>query len=114
LAIALDGTNSHAWSGKGFALMKLGRLPAAVEALETAVRLDPELSNAWINLGEAQMRNHNLGRAIQALEKAMTLAPAAMDARWFLAQSYLNVRLPAKSREQAEKLLENCPLGSRC
>jgi tetratricopeptide (TPR) repeat protein len=108
-AIALDGTNSHAWSGKGFALMKLGRLPAAVEALETAVRLDPALSNAWINLGEAQMRNRNLGRAIQALEKAMTLAPAAMDGRWFLAQSYLNVRLPAKSREQAEILLQKQP-----
>jgi cytochrome c-type biogenesis protein CcmH/NrfG len=85
--------------------MKLGRLPQAVEALETAVRLDPELSNAWINLGEAHMRNRNLGRAIQALEKAIALAPTAMDARMFLAQSYLGARLPVKSREQAEKML---------
>jgi tetratricopeptide (TPR) repeat protein len=47
-ALALDATNTVAWSGKGYALMKLGRLPAAVETLETAVRLDPDLSNAWI------------------------------------------------------------------
>ncbi|MDL2337090.1 MAG: tetratricopeptide repeat protein, partial [Pseudomonadota bacterium] len=67
--------------------------------------LDPALSNAWINLGEARLRNRNLGAAIQALEKALTLAPAAMDARLFLAQSYLGARLPAKSREQAEKML---------
>lgn len=104
-ALATDPVNSIAWSGKGYALMKLGKLPEAAEALETAVRLDPELSNAWINLGEVRMRNRNLGAAIQALEKAVTLAPTAMDARLFLAQSYLGARLPAKSREQAEKVL---------
>lgn len=104
-ALLTDPVNSNAWSGKGYALMKLGKLTEAAEALETAVRLDPALSNAWINLGEARLRNRNLGAAIQALEKALTLAPAAMDARLFLAQSYLGARLPAKSREQAEKML---------
>ncbi|MDO8651754.1 MAG: tetratricopeptide repeat protein [Undibacterium sp.] len=107
--LELEPTNVHAWSGKGYALMKLNKLPEAIEALETAVRLDPELNNAWINLGEAQMRKQNFGRAIQALEKAIGLAPAAMDARLYLAQSYLSVRLPLKSREQAQKLLDKQP-----
>lgn len=105
----LEPTNVHAWSGKGYALMKLNKLPEAIDALETAVRLDPELSSAWINLGEVQMHKKNFGRAIQALEKAIVLAPAAMDAHLYLAQSYLSVRLPLKSREHAQKLLDKQP-----
>jgi cytochrome c-type biogenesis protein CcmH/NrfG len=66
----IDPVNVLAWSGKGYALMKLGRLSEAIEPLETAVRLDPNIANAWINLGEAQLRSRNLGRAIQSLEKA--------------------------------------------
>ena len=107
--LELEPANALAWSGKGYALMKLNRLPEAVDALETAVRLDPESSNPWINLGEAQMRKNNFGRAIVALEKAVALSPGAMDARLYLAQSYLNARMPLKSREQAQKLLDQQP-----
>jgi tetratricopeptide (TPR) repeat protein len=108
-AIDIDPVNVLAWSGKGFALMKLGRLPEAVEALETAVRLDPEQVNAWVNLGEAQLRSRNLGRAIQALEKAVSLKPSAVDARIHLAQAYLSARLFQKARAQAESVLETQP-----
>lgn len=107
--LELEPSNAVAWSGKGYALMKLNRLPEAVDALETAVRLDPESSNSWINLGEAQMRKKNFGRAIVALEKAVALSPGAMDARLYLAQSYLTARMPLKSREQAQKLLDQQP-----
>lgn len=107
--LELEPANVHGWSSKGYALMKLNRLPEAVDALETAVRLDPGTSNPWINLGEAQMRKKNFGRAIEALEKAIILTPNAMDARLYLAQSYLNARMPLKSREQAQKLLDQQP-----
>lgn len=105
-ALEIDPVNVVAWSGKGYALMRMGRLPEAVEALETAVRLDPNQSNAWINMGEAQLRSRNLGRAIQSLEKALTLSPAALDARYYLAQAYLAARLPRKARENAARVLE--------
>lgn len=108
-ALALDATQGVAWSSKGYALLKLGRLPEAVTALETAVRLDPGLANSWINLGEAQMRARNLGRAIDALEKAIVLAPRASDARYYLALSYLNARLPGKTREHAQHVLASQP-----
>lgn len=108
-ALAIDPVNGTAWSGKGFALLKLGRPAEAVEALETAVRLEPGLGNAWINLGEAELRRRNLGKAIQALEKALSLAPNSMDARYYLAQAYLGARLPQKARENAEKLLDKQP-----
>jgi len=108
-ALLIDPVNVHAWSGKGYALMKLGRLAEAIEPLETAVRLDPNMANAWINLGEAQLRSRNLGRAIQSLEKALTLSPTAQDARYYLAQAYLGARLPRKARENAQTLLEKQP-----
>lgn len=108
-AIEIDPVNVLAWSGKGFALMRLGRLPEALEALETAVRLDPEQVNAWVNLGEAQLRSRNLGRAIHALEKAVSLKPSALDARIHLAQAYLGARLFQKARTQVESVLETQP-----
>lgn len=108
-ALAIEPSNHFAWSSQGYALMKLGRLPEAVQALETTVALAPVFASGWINLGEAQLRSKNLGRAIQSLEKATVLAPQAMDARLFLAQAYLGARQPAKSREQAQRLLDTRP-----
>lgn len=108
-AIDIDPTSAMAWSSKGYALMKLKRLPEAVSALETAVRLDPGLANPWINLGEAQLYSRNMGRSIQALEKGLDLAPEALDARVFLTQAYLAVKLPAKARPHALKVLEKQP-----
>ncbi|MDB5892986.1 MAG: hypothetical protein JWQ88_517 [Rhodoferax sp.] len=108
-AVEANPTDALAWSSKGYALIKLGRLPEAVEALETAVRLDPTVSNPWINLGEAQLQSRNLGRAIEALEKGLQLTPAAADGRLLLAQSYLGARLPVKTREHAEMLLARQP-----
>ncbi len=105
-ALKVEPASHVAWSSKGYGLMKLGRLQEAVHALETAASLDPNHSNSWINLGEAQLRSKNLGRAIQALEKAVALAPQAMDARLFLGHAYLGTRQAAKSREQAERILE--------
>jgi tetratricopeptide (TPR) repeat protein len=107
--VKIEPANHVAWSSKGYGLMKLGRLPEAVEALEIAVSLAPDHSNSWINLGEAQLRTRNLGRAIQALEKAVVLTPQAIDARLFLAQAYLGARLAAKSREQTEQILKRLP-----
>lgn len=104
-AVAADSASAPAWSSKGYALLRLKRLPEAVSALETATSLDPTSSNAWINLGQAQLANKNLGRAIQALEKATAIAPQALDARLYLAQSYLGTRQAAKAREQAGVIL---------
>ena len=108
-AVDAEPVNAIAWSSKGYALMKIGRMPEAVQALETAVRLDPTVSNPWINLGEAQLRTQNIGLAIQALERGLQLSPAAADGRLLLAESYLGARMPAKSRENAQKLLDEQP-----
>jgi len=108
-ALKVDPSTAVNWSSKGYALMKLGRLPESISTLETATNLDPQLANAWINLGEAQMLSNNLGKAIPSLEKAISLAPSSLDARWFLAQSYVNSRQAEKARTQANMLLKAQP-----
>ncbi|KQP21795.1 hypothetical protein ASF43_26210 [Pseudorhodoferax sp. Leaf267] len=108
-ALADNPSESVAWSSKGYALMQLGRLPEAVAALETAVRLDPALPNGWINLGHAQMRARNLGRAIEALVKGVGLVPEALDARLYLAQSYLQAGMSAHAREHAQVFMSRQP-----
>ncbi|WP_291992492.1 serine protease [Candidatus Accumulibacter sp. ACC003] len=108
-AVAAEPGNAIAWSSKGYALMRLGRLPEGAEALETAVRLAPDLVNAWINLGETRLRQGQLGRAIEALEKAVALNPEALDGRLYLAQSYLGSRQAAKAREHSTAVLARQP-----
>lgn len=113
-ALELEPSNPHAWSGKGYALMRLGRLPEATDVLETAVRLSPDFASAWINLGHAHMRRNNLARAIDSLEKGVALSPQAMDARTYLAQAYMNSRQMAKAREQAAVVLARMPDQPTC
>jgi len=55
------------------------------------------------------MRSNQLGKAIQSLEKAITLAPAALDARLYLAQSYLGSRQAGKARTHANAILKTQP-----
>jgi len=105
----LDPTNVSAWSGKGYSLLRMGKLGEAVTILETAVRLAPNSPNARINLGEAQLRSRSVGQAIKTLESAVILSPGAADARLLLAQAYIAVPLPAKSREQLEVVLKKQP-----
>jgi tetratricopeptide (TPR) repeat protein len=108
-AIAGDAGAAAAWSSKGYALLRLRRLPEAIAALETAVRIDPAFANAWINLGQALLLNRELGKAIRALEKAIALAPAAPDAYLYLAQALLGAGQPGRAREQAQAVLSRAP-----
>jgi tetratricopeptide (TPR) repeat protein len=103
--LAADGGLVQAWSGKGYALMRLKRYDEAVQALETAVRLQPDFANAWINLGQALLMQKQLGKAIHALERATTLAPKAADARLYLAQAYLASGQFPPARASLNKLM---------
>jgi tetratricopeptide (TPR) repeat protein len=108
-ALALDSAPAASWSNKGYALLKLGRYPEAVQSFETAVRLEPGFANAWINLGEAHLRQKQIGKAITALERALTLAPTASDARLYLAQAFAATNQGAKAMEHLDTLLRQAP-----
>lgn len=108
-ATQLEPTDHHAWSNKGYSLLKLQRPVEAVPAFETALRLKPDFANAWINLGEAKIQQRQMGEAIVALRKALELAPGANDARLYLATAYAGASQFALAREQAVLVAEKLP-----
>jgi len=103
--LAADGSSIHAWSGKGYALIRLNRYDEAVQALETAIRLQPDFANAWINLGHALLMQKQLGKSIHALERATRLSPEAADAQLYLAQAYLASQQFPPARLTLNKLM---------
>lgn len=108
-ALEVNPASPHAWSNKGFTLLKLQRYPEAIQALETAVRLQPDFANPRINLGEAYLRSNQLGKAIGVLEQALQLAPRATDARLYIAQAYAASGQPLRAKEYLESLLQQQP-----
>lgn len=108
-AIAKAPAAENSWSSKGYSLLKLGRIPEAILALETAVGLNPKSINALINLGEAKVRNREFGPAIRVLERALEINPNALDARVYVAQAYLSVKQFAKTREHLQVVFQQSP-----
>jgi tetratricopeptide (TPR) repeat protein len=103
--LAADGSSVHAWSAKGYALIRLTRYDEAEQALETAVRLQPDFANAWINLGQALLMQKQLAKAIYALQRATALAPRAADAHLYLTQAYLASGQFPPARASLNKLM---------
>jgi len=53
LSPAMAGVTAQAWSGKGDALLKLGRNEEALEAFRQAIEIFPLNGDAWQGKGEA-------------------------------------------------------------
>ncbi len=60
---------------RGLALGRLGRTPAAVEALEQAATLDPDNPWLWFDLGRATLEAGQAGRAAEGFQRAAALEP---------------------------------------
>lgn len=58
-----------------FALRRLGRLPAAIDALQEAVLRDPRSSYAFESLGETLLMAHRYDEAEVALQRARSIDP---------------------------------------
>lgn len=108
-ATDLEPANTQAWSSKGYALLRLQRLPEARQALETAVRLDPGFAGGWINLGQVCLLQGDFGRSIVSLEKALQLQPTAADAQLYLAQAYQGSGQSERAQTGLDKLLQQQP-----
>ncbi len=66
---------------RGLALARLGRLPAAVEALSAATALDPENPWPWFDLGRAALDGDRGQAATAAFERAAACEPGPAGAR---------------------------------
>jgi len=65
----------EAYYETGAAALVIGRLGAAVEALETCVALDPQYPGAHFSLGAALVKREDYGPAIRAFEAEAAVSP---------------------------------------
>ena len=75
-ALTYDPKSPAAEFGLGSSLLEPRRCPAAVEALERAVRLAPNMRETFYVLGRAYQKMGQSDRAQQAFERANALARA--------------------------------------
>lgn len=100
---------SQAWNGKDQALLKLGRLPEAVETLKPPCACRP------ISPMPGPISDRRVGKAAisgapsRRRKRGRALAPEAADLRLFLAQTYLVSRIAGKTRKHANWLLAKRP-----
>jgi SAM-dependent methyltransferase/Tfp pilus assembly protein PilF len=84
-AARITSSNDAAYNNLAAALIALGRLPAAREALEIAIGLNPRNAMAWMNLGNLARDAGQNDRAIAHYLRARDADPSAALVRFNLA-----------------------------
>ena len=87
------------------------KYPEAISSFETALKLDPALWGSYLFLGMDYYRTNQFSRAIPALQQALQLNPemAELEARFWLASSFLALEQFDKAIEQFRRLVELKP-----
>jgi tetratricopeptide (TPR) repeat protein len=96
-----DHVEAHA--NQGVMLVETGDYPAAVRALEAALRHAPRSAAAWLDLGNAQRGSRRFDEALRAYERALGIDPKLVDALFNLGLLHLDGErdgLPATERLQ--------------
>ncbi|HEX6188808.1 MAG TPA: tetratricopeptide repeat protein [Pyrinomonadaceae bacterium] len=99
---------TQAFNELGVQYLKLGRLPEADQALQSALKIDPDSFAAIINRGIVNFMMKRYGEAVPLLRKALQKDARSAVGHYFLGQALANLGL----FEDAEKeLLASLELG---
>jgi superkiller protein 3 len=109
-ALELEPTHFQAAKNYGLALMLLGDLAGAVEALNKAKELSPSFADIYYHLGNTHLFNNDLDQAVQCYIQALQINPRYADARLRLGTACLGYLLQSdnalndtKTKELAER-----------
>jgi len=72
-ASQVESTNSKAYAGWGYALLRLDRPREAIAAYQQALDLDPDRTNTWFYLGEAYESLEGYPKAVESYRKYISL-----------------------------------------
>lgn len=81
----------------GLANSRLGRLEAAIETFEDALRISPDTPELHNNLGNAQRRFGDLTKAIDSFHRALKVNPSYIDAYYNIGSAYLDCGDPTSA-----------------
>lgn len=90
-----------------------GRYPAAIRALQIALRTDSEDALTWLRLGEAYSRAFRLAAALKALERAQELDPSDWVSSYFLAEVYRQMGQYQQAIDSFKDILQQQPTELR-
>lgn len=79
-ALALDQSQSPAYSNHGVAFMALGRFDDAIADFDKAISLKPNDAEAFYNRGRAQLALNRQDEALESLDRAIQFKPNHADA----------------------------------
>ncbi|CAA7259262.1 unnamed protein product [Cyclocybe aegerita] len=78
-------TNSWAWKAIGIVKFHYKDYPAAIQAIQIALRVEPEDQSLWVRLGEAYNKAGRHTAALKALNHALELDPNDWLCSYFIA-----------------------------
>lgn len=73
--------DGHAWAGRAFALLKLGRYAAAIDSYDQALQLRAD-ETSWCNRGEALYYQGQCQEALSSYDRALEMEPD-FEAAWY-------------------------------
>jgi tetratricopeptide (TPR) repeat protein len=91
-AAALDSNLQIAKLNQGIALVNIGRIDAARQILEDAVRRNPKDPHAWYNLGLLDKNSSSPQGAVEAFKHVIEIDPDDADTWYFLGSVYSQLK----------------------
>ncbi len=104
-ALAVTSANYIAHNDLGSALIRLGRIEAAIPHFEAALRIRPRHFTAAYNLGIGNLRIKRFREAAAVLEKARILNPRDNNAPLYLGVAYAELGRHAEATAQFKRVL---------
>ena len=93
---------------QGKALLSVGKLEDAQNALETALAVDPRNRWAYVDLARVAERQHLFGKAMRMTEKALLIEPNDPDAIAVQGEAMVEMGATARAQENLQKLQAIC------
>jgi tetratricopeptide (TPR) repeat protein len=91
-AAKLDPNLQIAKLNQGIALLNIGQIDAAQQALETAAKENPNDPYAWYNLGLLYKNSNSPERAVEAFRRVAEIDPKDPDTWYFLGSVYAQLK----------------------
>ena len=103
---------ASAYSYRGYAYFKIGKIERARSDLDTAIAKDPNLWDARENMGLLETSQAHYDQAIQSYQEILTHNPNRFRTRYNMAVAYYNAGQLENARAEFQKIIAEAPSES--
>lgn len=108
-SLELAPRNTQAAALRGFLLAAEDRIPAALDAFNTAIALDGALGNAWLGRGLCQIRRGDLDAGREDLQVAALMEPQRALFRSYLGKAWNELGEQRRASDELRLAKDNDP-----